>query len=323
MDSSQGDSRICICIQQFLKQLIILLTTLLIVAFLPVTLVLILAAYTFRSFLVFYVKHFKPELGKILGLRSTIFATDLPNARSNTTVIAPAVFSGRINIDNFKQDALEKVVMVKDDQGRLKYPELQQSMSFFCGYPFWKWDKRFDIANHILDGYKNQRILDKDGLQNISSELMRRPFNSAQSPWEMYLFSEYCNSPSEKSPKCLVLLRFSHCLVDGVSLMKIISSSSSIPLDAPKGGTTSMNPGVKWLLRFLKLLFLPYDLTSVVYSGYADINTFHIQQDKLSFPVVVRLSDPIPISLVKRAKHKLNSSFGGISLLFISQSTLL
>jgi len=297
-----------------LVQLGAVLATILFILFLPLSSITVLCFYVFRCLLKFYVKHFKPEFGNIVSIRSTIFATDYPDRNTLTALVVPLIFEGSIDIDQLRTSISNKINQKRGD-GNYLYPELQQSLSSFFGYRFWKWDKNFDISNHVHLGFDNIRELNEGSLNQMTAKFLRKSFGH-RSPWEVYLFAKYYNTndPDDNKVKCAILTRHSHCLADGFAVMEVISEAAGRPIE---GLQLSHKLGILGhikfvLLRLIIMLLSPYQIAAK-FIATVDQNLFDAEDNKDEQPLVVRFNDPIPVKLVKDLKNKLKTSFEGLS----------
>jgi len=289
--------------------LLVTIITLLFLPCIPIALLTIFLAYLIRSTVKIYVKHFRPEFGKILPLRSLFFQVDIPGTPSESSMFNNSILKGSVEFNKFREDILVKVNQ-RNDQGDLKYPELQQIGASFAGYSFWKWDKYFDINNHVHLGYEGCTSLTLDTLNQITSQQMHQPYIG--SPWEVFLFPDFKfrSTDIDSEPRSAVVVRFNHALIDGYSLVEIMAESSSIPVPARRSKNTGKRTAWKLGNRIMNLLLSPYMLVGNFYDTWDE----KLLKRDNSGTLVVRYSEPIPISFIKSLKDKLGVSFGGIYL---------
>ncbi len=112
--------------------------------------------------------YLRPDLADILSCTSSTFAQvdDQNYAKSvivvqclfkgfwnNNSIFVPYllhVFLGVLDYDKLVKQFQKKIIEYKDDKkGCLYYPELQQYITNWAGYKFWKWEENFSVRNHI------------------------------------------------------------------------------------------------------------------------------------------------------------------------------
>jgi hypothetical protein len=87
---------------------------------------------------------------------------------------------------------------------------------------YWYPEKDFDIHNHLRVSNIPQIDDIHDCFQLMGEETLNPPAPHL-SPWEVILIEKY------QDDKCLMFIKFNHCLGDGIALQYFISHTSTVP----------------------------------------------------------------------------------------------
>ncbi|MBK9090883.1 MAG: wax ester/triacylglycerol synthase family O-acyltransferase [Holophagales bacterium] len=121
------------------------------------------------------------------------------------------------------------------DFGRLKdtvrvrmverFPRLRHKVRQSGASASWVEDRKFNLDAHVhriaLPGPCDDRAL-----RDTVSDLMSTPLDFSKPLWQIHLIENYCGG-------AVVLLRFHHCIGDGIALVHVLLSSTDTTADAP------------------------------------------------------------------------------------------
>ena len=137
-------------VQEFLLSLILFYLALFT---LPGFLSSVLALFILQFILIKVVCWRDPDIIGILGARDAIFLTDRFNFfkknKPDIFITGSVVLEGKVSLNSLRTWLQKNLVELRDADGSLKYPQLQQSQLKKFGYWWWKWDKEFNINNHV------------------------------------------------------------------------------------------------------------------------------------------------------------------------------
>ncbi len=136
---------------------------------------------------------------------------------------------------NFQGGALnkileERIVFLKDKEGRLVYPELQQYYVKWLGYYFWKQDLTFNVDNHVRLLTK-EKIMRHEDLLALQKEWSETGAEKERSPWGCWIVENVETSKSNPTPCTMLFFKFHHSLGDGQALFDMLMecSDSKVP----------------------------------------------------------------------------------------------
>jgi hypothetical protein len=299
-------TEILICVLAFLNFFFI---PLLILSFLPI--------YVFRYTVYLSSKVVKPQLGKILNFRSSLFATDDIYNKPRAPLISVNFLEGVLGLEDFRTRFLTRIIQGKNLNGELTHPELQQYISTWMGFYFWKWDRAFNIQKHIreYDGPVKFDVFTEQVAAEISADIVAQPFVRHQSPWEIFVFpnGRVESDGKPEVPQSAIMIRIHHAAADGYSILKLLSDvggDKSMSTAQPSYRKKSM---CRQILEGITLIFrLPYDATSTVVRGMDPMSQFHLPEAKLSRKQNAAFTQRIPLSYIKEIKDAYKVSFAGI-----------
>ena len=106
-----------------------------------------------------------------------------------------------------------------------RFPRLRHRVKQSGAAARWVKDPTFDLDAHIhriaLPGPCDDRAL-----RDTVSDLMSTPLDFSKPLWQIHLLENYCSG-------AVVLLRFHHCIGDGIALVHVLLSSTDTTADAP------------------------------------------------------------------------------------------
>jgi hypothetical protein len=234
--------------------------------------------------------------------------------KTSRTLFILGTLSGSVNLVRFRENFAEKVLRVRNGDGRLRYARLQQHVTFWLGYAFFEWDKTFDISLHIrvLEANVTERTVNA-----FVSSRFNEPFQKESSKWEMILVPNYTNED-----RTLLLFRFCHSIGDGFSIMKLFNKEM-LGLDSylyspnqPKKRDENCEPNT--ICQSIKeVIQAPRKyLRESSEIGKASFSTSSLSRD--GGHCWLSSTEPIPIEKFKRLKAEHGSSFTEVTTLAIS-----
>jgi hypothetical protein len=262
-----------------------------------------------------YVHFLKPEFGKIMTTRSCLVGTDDLHGRPKANLLVILVLQGRLHLSAVKEDFMVRLINLKDKKGDHVHPELQQTIQFWMGYLFWKWDPKFSPDNHF-----EERLdpVNEDSVNELSTKLLKKPWKRGQSPWEAIVFPHYKTKFGANHDKTLVFFRLHHSMADGFSVIKLLAGDlaleTKIKLPTPDRFEQTRYSLWREIKSTIIFCFVsPYEMTSSLIEAW-DRNDAHIPEHKLSENISLAFSERIPISVIKNIKNGHGVSFTGLLL---------
>ncbi|XP_029199396.2 wax ester synthase/diacylglycerol acyltransferase 8-like [Acropora millepora] len=122
-------------------------------------------------------------------------------------------------VSHFRQVFWDRMVNAKKANGELLYPRFRCLIRPGLFQYFFREDQSFKIENHVF-AWEGEVPRTKEELRAIVSKLNTEPFPEARSPW-----SFVCIPTNFGNNDVILLLRISHTLGDGVSLIKLLTYS--------------------------------------------------------------------------------------------------
>lgn len=166
-----------------------------------------LPIYLIRFLVAMAGKLFRPDLGKMINTRSAVIATDRVNQSPKWNLCVWITLEGNLNFDQFRQTFLQDIVLEKDSTGKLVNPEFQQFYTTWLGFLFWKWEKAFDIQDHMryyFDANNSVDYLEKVTTEKELRQVIKgptaEPFQSGKSPWEFLFIPNFLDHNGDQEP---------------------------------------------------------------------------------------------------------------------------
>jgi hypothetical protein len=281
--------------------------------------------FLFRKSVTFYAKRFRPDLGNIHTTRSTLTSVHDVYTNPKCNVLAETISNVNpenldllVIVDTLREQFRSRVLEATMINGELQYPELRQYVYKWMGFMFWRWDKSFDLNNHIKieskHGPCNRYKIDK-----IKQSLLIKPWTRGRSPWEFILVPNY--SDEDGAQKIIILFIFQHGLGDGFSWMKIINLLAGNTLEVERvqalqrqsRSSGSLNP----LRNVLVLLKSPYDLMYSIMK-VSDGFPWGISPGDFSSQFIVMSSEKISVKLLKDTRNRHGVQFTSVLLALIT-----
>jgi hypothetical protein len=188
-----------------------------ILVLLPGVAVIFLPVWILRVILIGYVKVFRKDFVKIMGGNNPVLAIDDINGRPLNTIVGMGAFDTS-DVVSCKEFAKNSVYATDPKTRKLLHPESQQYYEEWCGFMWWKWESKFDIAEHISiweESETKDKLLSEDDLISIVGILEAAPFPKMKSPWEVVLIGNVMlkGVQNPENPKTIVMFRVRLALI--------------------------------------------------------------------------------------------------------------
>ena len=287
------------------------------IIFIPYRLLVFALAKLFRPDLVGFVK----GSGDITFLYGT---ETIPTA--NVCVILTV--DGSITSENLRKRFRDNVMNVLQSDGTPLYAKLQQTVTRFMNYGFYRWEENFDLNDHVRDyDYMGDLALPlncvtENDLENVIGKLISLPYSSMKSHWE-YLVVHNFQPHGDGDMKTALILRISHAIADGYSIQDLLLRLCD------KHGALKRYENIKtresvWI-KYGRMLILPFKMI-----WDAGEQAANLMIDKCDWKIQ-RLGDgkdqtmsvftsPIPIERIKAIKNVHRVSYASVLLTALSSS---
>lgn len=216
----------------FLKLIAVILSLPILFLGFPILLLIFGPTCLIRKVIQHLAKWCKPQLGKMLSSTSAHHAQDDLRA----TVVTYHILEGIINLDQIREQVQSKIIDAKCPQsGERLYPELQQNITSWMGFPFWIPVTNFRIQDHVYiyennSSQENKNKFDiygKDGASLIKS-LTKKPWPKNKGLIECIIIPEIITSNEKTCGSeinyAAVIFRFHHALCDAGSMLHLIDN---------------------------------------------------------------------------------------------------
>jgi len=159
--------------------------------------ILAIAFHGYRQLVLFAGKRLRPDLRKMVSKNFYLNPNGSPNVGYNLTVTFN--LEGRVDHHQFTELFEQRLIGAKrEENGELLFPEFQEEIIIWGGYPFWKKDPSFNLQNHILKGEEYfdcesmaAHLTPDEKYLRIENEILMKEFKvEGGSPWNCYLFQE-------------------------------------------------------------------------------------------------------------------------------------
>jgi hypothetical protein len=145
----------------------------------------------------------------------------------------------------------------REGNGELLFPEFQDEIVVWAGYPFWKKDSRFNLQNHILKGEEffdtrprqsTAHLTPEEKYEKIEKEILMEPFKvGGGSPWKCYLFHE--------DSRTILICSVHHVMGDGLSIYSALLRLADPSSSAEDSKALFSRPRMPTFQIFKKILF--------------------------------------------------------------------
>lgn len=282
----------------------------------------IIPFYAYRSVISVLAKFMDSGITRVIsGLSATLVRDhDFLDSKPLSTIVVHIKVNGPLTICELRNLFKERVISKRSADNAFQFAELQQFYQTFMGYVFLKWDRNFDLSNHVksYQSSSRQQVTNRD-LMTVWEDLMIRPFPVKRSPWECFLVENFHEDGDEEdgapTRKSILFLRIHHGIADGFSVQRMMCSLDPSYVKnlqncelVPKiSFVTSLK---KQLLRFYHAAFFgPADLLDRLLNYQETYHTFHAPLNKHTKEYFVVESPVILVDHVKKIKQKFGVAF--------------
>jgi len=165
--------------------------------------------YVYRFIISLLAQVLCPEFGAIVNPLTDYYFPI--NTKCNVTI--KFKFSGNLQLERSVEKIKEKCILLKNETGDLVYPEFQQYLTTWGGYPFWRKEVGFCMAQHV-----EHVIMEQE--KDVDDEVMKAlqtVFNPQRSPWKITFFEIRDNREAY-----YLCFTFHHSLADGASIFSAL-----------------------------------------------------------------------------------------------------
>ncbi len=272
---------------------------------------------------------FRPDVGKAVTISGQVMAAEFlsPDKPPRCSLVVNLIIDGQMPFEEFCEIIDERWIKATTEQGTLKYPELQQYLTYCMGFMFWKQDAKFDLKNHIKY-HKINGDSDQDS-ERFFCQLVEQQVNSSyiekQSPWELHYVHNYRNSTLyeemggnlNSSDLSFFVLRIHHGMVDGFSLMHLIMEQlCGYPIESSQVATPKKINENTFISKIISGLTYPVNFLresgNILTIGLRPKTAFHCDDNEKSWKQIYGRCPLIPISKIKFVKNVFGASFAAV-----------
>ena len=195
-----------------------------------------------------------------------------------------------------------RVVLAKTEDGSRLYPRFSQRVIQTCSDFIWQDDSSFFIHNHVAAMPKGIESL--EDLQDYISELANRALPFDRPLWEAQVLTDFGDVRDT-----VILFRMHPCLVDGVSMVKILYKSIA---DVEPVTTVPTRLGhVSCWESFKSLIDGPMKMFRILLPKH-DFNLLHGEHIHLSGKKLITWSEPFSLSSAVKIKQVTRSTLNEV-----------
>ncbi|CAG7786475.1 unnamed protein product [Allacma fusca] len=277
--------------------------------------------FLWRLFVQVAAQILRPDLDSIVSARDAFFVHD-DNNKSQDEIVISFVVNNSVSEHRIREMFQQRVFNLKDSDGLLAYKRLLQYWTRFWGYSFWKTDEDFDVCNHVRKFDYNKLGLpsptNESLIKSVLPKLRDISWKPSRSHWETLIVSSYefnNNSKSESvSKNCtLLIFRFDHFLLDGLSAISLfrVLFQSEFKIPRPRRNERKLSI----LERVVVLIYLPLHILKPIL-----FTRRHLSTRADSGQLIYDFSENIPVSLVKKIKDAHGVGFPAVGTSAINAS---
>lgn len=279
----------------------------LLIFLLPLTMLVSTPIFIYRLVIKILAKYFRPDFVKMISTSSSAFAQADSFDSPESTTIVQIIFDGTHNYKEFVKTFNSRMINAKDQNGKILYPEFQQYLVDWCGYKFWKPVQDFDISDHIIEE-DTKEIMEQEDLVKIAEVLIKKPYDRNRSPWDFTLLQNVKTSNNKCDKNSALLIRFSHCLSDGYSMLNVLEGCA----DKAKTVRIQAKYPDKNIFQYLLFPFaFLYKLAEILIL-VSHFTPFKIARSQKTQKCTVDITKEIEIGEVKKIKNVHGTSFTSV-----------
>jgi hypothetical protein len=229
------------------------------------TAVILIPLLVYRRLIFHLAPILRPDLGKMVSSSGSFFACANPYKSPGTKLIVSAVLEGCPDQEDIRRSADETLHHLDPNTGQLLYPEMQQNLTKWMGYPFWKPLEKFKLEDHVV--FDETHVTSDDVIKMIQED-GSTPFKETNALWQGKIYKNYTPTGKEEyfnpgTKYSLALFSIDHSVVDGFALLKLLYKFCGIPFVRPAREPPIIIPKSCWTAASIvirMLLRLPYDV---------------------------------------------------------------
>ncbi|CAL8104214.1 unnamed protein product [Orchesella dallaii] len=331
--------RLCSIVWIPIRFLLLLLFSLIVtIGYWAVVIVVVVPSQIFRQLVSFVARQQDRDLGNLVTSKGALIARDFADWTTSPShsITVLGKFKGKCDIKTTQQHVLRTLIHKRNGENDLwKYPELQQYCTLRLGYLFFKWDRKFDISNHVKlyksEDIHEETVVNDEKLHSIWERMTTRGYSPKTSPWEFILIENYdphgkvcsideLNGIPDEERHCAWIFRAHHSVVDGVSIYRLISllTDQGLPLEDQE--TSNKVPKYFNCLMNLKALVCgPAAFAKTLLQGVDYLHGLHYCKNRLTGKYsLVTTSSTLDIKFIKNASKLHGVSFHAVLIGAIS-----
>ena len=249
-----------------------------------------------------------------------VFLGTQTSKTSPSVLVGYTQLEGDISLEELRRKFLSNVIMSRNaESGTLNYPRYRQYVDTTLGFNLWKWDRNFDIDNHIyeLEGTQGKSVTTEDEIIKLMGPLANKAFKPKQPLWEyLYVRNYVPKYDTQSKPRTLVIYRIHHGLCDGYSLVKcFVQHTCGDSLDKimkPATSSSRKRPSLyeQAVTIGAHVAAMPYSFMRQYLT--VDFNVWFPGRSKLTRECILGMTKRMPIRLVKQVSKENGVSFSTV-----------
>ena len=285
---------------------------LIIFVFLPLLLTLSILSAILRPFVTVLAKIFRHDFSHIFSGLGLLYSTEYIHRRPKVSIMVHTILDGPLQLDYVRRQFEQRILNRCDAEGNFEYRQLRQTWTQFCGFVFWKWDRKFRLSQHVrLYDYTEPELAlpspcTEDDLRRATGSLITVPYAENKSPWELLLIPDYqyVDVQGQRFSGSVLTLRIHHSLADGFSVFQLLKQLFHAQTEALSANFPQLSPLQKIMQIAIQVLKFPTDVAKIMRRNQDEPNCWHLTGKKLTRRYISFLSDRIPVSTIKAIRHK-------------------
>ncbi|CAG7733361.1 unnamed protein product, partial [Allacma fusca] len=264
-----------------------------------------------------------PELELSTGLTRHCSSTESDGSVTPVNIVVALTVDGSLNVDEFRNLFYTRVLQKRDRNGNLMFGKFYKTITQFLGYPCWTREKKFELANHIVEfDYHREGVnrFDENRLKTFLTKLMNEPWVNGKSYWNITLVPDY-----NEEVTTLIILKWQHALADGFSMRSVLEALSvneTIPMSSNENSDSrnvkalanNIRLGTQMLKNIWKTLMaiflFPYDLASFKAKAAShDVNLWVTDVNARRDEYEISFTKSFPVDAIKSAQAKFGVGF--------------
>lgn len=282
---------VCLLYSPLRLILIIIFTPLTTLGYWFLSLLVGVPLFTFRKLLGIISRFFDPDICNAVDSFGHIISRDYEDwyRSPSQSIVVLFKLKGHFQLDQLREHLTRKVILKSDvNHNKLDYPELQQFVIKRMGSLFFKWDRSFNVANHVnifsdkdLLPNPGTDIVDETKLRRIWEAMITRPYMKQRSLWDVHIVPNYVSNSKDvekEEQQQLIILRLHHVLADGISVYKLLLTLTDYDMANLEKDVMPFRKGPPGseLLMHLQALFLgPTSIVTKLATGVDMYNKLH------------------------------------------------